>query len=63
MGAQLPEVPMYDLPTGNQNFKQGPRADELKLMILRLSLGEQTTKFLAHSALLKRKQKTFSPWP
>ena len=35
----------------------------LKLVILRLSVGEQTTKFLAHSVLLKRKQKTFSPWP
>ena len=24
MGAWLPEVHMYNLPTGNQNFKQGP---------------------------------------
>ena len=23
-GAWLPEVPTYDLPTGNQHFKQGP---------------------------------------
>ena len=28
MGAWLPEVPTYDLPTGNQNFKQGPWADD-----------------------------------
>ena len=28
MGAWLPEVPTYDLPTGNQHFKQGPRVDD-----------------------------------
>ena len=28
MGARLPEVPTYNLPIGNQNFKQGPWADD-----------------------------------
>ena len=41
----------YELPLGNQNFKQGAQTGALKLTILRLTSSEQTTKFPAHSAL------------
>ena len=36
----------YELPLGNQNFKQGAQTGALKLTILRLTSSEQTTKFL-----------------
>ena len=44
-----------DLPTGDQNFKQG----RLKLMILKPTSSKWTTKFLAYSALVKQKWKKF----
>ena len=43
----------YDLPSGDQNFKQGARMGA-KLMIFSITSSEQTTKFPAYLALLKR---------
>ena len=44
---------------GRPKFQTGSPNGGLKLMILRLTSGEQTTKFPAHSALLKWQRKTF----
>ena len=63
MGAWLPENAYVRFTHRQPKFQTRTLRGWLKLMILRLSVGEQTTKFLAHSVLLKRKQKTFSPWP
>ena len=56
----MPEVPtIYRQP----KFQAGSPNGRLKLMILRLTFTEQTTKFPAHSALLKQQQKMFDRRP
>ena len=50
-------------PRGRPKFQTRSPNGHLKLMILRITSCERTTKFPAHSALLKRKRKTFGCRP
>ena len=67
IGKAIPRL----LPNGSQRLlrftlrrpKSQTGSPNLKRIILRLNFGEQTTKFPAHSALLKRKRKAFGRPP
>ena len=57
---ETPTVPGLRFILGRPKFQTGSPNGRLKRIILRLTSGEQTRKFPVHSALLKRKRKTFS---
>ena len=64
MGARQPEAPtIYPHATKISKFQAGSLNGHLKLMIIRLTSSEQTTKFAAHSALLKWQWKMFDHQP